>query len=126
MITPKMIDAVKVTFLDNFNDDDSFIERGMQAWLTKITKENDPDIPYAYRLFFDLTDFEKENDKYLTETFFENKHTRKIYGDEKKRSGLYTAKEAGFYENKVWFIIVCDGDTQQEFWEELSKHIRVD
>ena len=62
MIKFDMVDAIKVQFLKPIFEDD-FVEKGMNAWLTDIewdSKEN------CYNLYFDFSDFEVENDKYLS------------------------------------------------------------
>lgn len=87
-----MIDAVRVKFRKPIFSDD-FPEKGMKAWLTDIKLDKKSD---CYILYFDFSDFEKENDKYLKEIYYENKLTREkgLYKD------MYTAKEAGYYNSK--------------------------
>jgi len=95
MITVNMLQAKKVVFLKPLFEDD-FAERGMTAWLTKI--EWNPKVD-CYELFFDFTEFEAENDKYLTRVYHPNRHTSVI--DPNKNHRFYTAKEAGVYTNKT-------------------------
>lgn len=90
-------EAVKVRFLSQIYEDD-FPERGMKAWFTGVTKHEKFE---CYELFFDFTEFEEENLKYFTETFYPNMHT-----DGTK--DFYTAIEAGYYKPKY---SVFFGDT---------------
>ena len=69
-----MIDAIKVQFIKPIFEDD-FVEKGMKAWLV--------DVEWAeregcYKLYFNFTDFEAENDKYFKATFYPNRYTRTI------------------------------------------------
>lgn len=110
---PKNItEAIKVQFLIPIFEDD-FVETGMKAWLTKIEKEDD-----MFNLFFDFTDFEQENDKYLTETFY-------MYGKDGKELG--TAKEAGWYKNKysVYFCTSDNACNEDTFNADISKYLKV-
>ena len=110
-IDPNMVSAVKVQFLKPIFED-SFVERGMKAWLIKIEKCDD-----MYNLYFDFTEFEKENDKYLTSCFF-------MPGSFNEKLG--TAKEAGCYFNKdsYYFSTSEDNNTNDElFAKEISEYI---
>lgn len=98
-----MIKAVKVTFKQKIFEED-FAEKGMTAWLTAIELDEvyeDSD-EYCYNLYFDFTDFEAENEKYLREVYYPNVHTRDL-----PHKTLYTAREAGMYSNKY---SVCYGE----------------
>lgn len=100
MFYDDMIEATKVVFLKPIFEDD-FPERGMKAWLTKIERTPGLDDELtgerAYKLYFDFTDFEKENDKYFTECYYPNTHTKKLPDKQ-----LYTAKEAGCERRCDW------------------------
>lgn len=97
MITVDMIKAIKVTFLKPFFEDD-FVERGMQAWLTKVEWCNRKEL---YELYFDFSDFEEENAKYFTCTYYPNSHTVDLQRDTDRT--LFTAIEAGMYHPKQCF-----------------------
>lgn len=97
MIVANMIEAKKVMFLQPLLFEDDFVERGMKAWLTKIEWNQHNE---CYKLYFDFTEFEAENDKYFTQTYYPNRHTRDL---EKTGRKLFTAKEAGMYNNKESF-----------------------
>lgn len=114
MFSPDMIDAVKIQFLSPIFEED-FTERGMKAWLTKIEL---CEKKYCYRLFFDFKDFEKENDKYFTECFYENRYT-----DGTKE--LYTAKESGNYNHKynVYFGDLLKNN-ENENMKDLENYIK--
>jgi len=99
-ITADMVSAVKVQFLKPIFEDD-FAERGMTAWLTGVTWED-----HCYKLFFDFSEFEAENDKYFQRTYYANRHTAHIARDD----GLYTAKEAGWYEPKTSFYFSANNE----------------
>ena len=88
-----MVSAIKVQFLKPIFEDD-FVERGMTAWLTGIQET----APGTWELYFDFTDFESINDKYLIKRYLPNYHTRNLphRGDKK-----FTAKEVGVYRNKL-------------------------
>lgn len=111
-IDVNMIDAVKVQFLKPIFEDD-FVDRGMKAWLTKIEKRDD-----MYDLYFDLTEFEQENDKYMTESFF-------MYGKMGKELG--TAKEAGHYKNKTSFFFCTkdNGANDDTFSTDIAEYLQV-
>lgn len=96
MFTDKMLFAKKVVFLKPIFEDD-FPERGMKAWLTKIEDlELIDGKDHLFKLYFDFSDFEEENEKYFTEMYYPNTETNK-WG---KRKSFFTAKEAGCYNSK--------------------------
>lgn len=104
----KLNSALKVLFLRQIFEDD-FPEAGMKAWLTKISKEDG-----CYKLYFDFTDFEERNEKYLTANYF----------DDKGRPCL-TAKEFGVYSNK-YSVYFGDAEWDEEFMSlELCKYLSV-
>lgn len=110
-ISVNMLDAIKVQFLQPIFEGD-FVERGMKAWLIKITKHKD-----MYELFFDFAEFEQENDKYMTESFY-------MYGKQGKDLG--TAKEAGYYQNKysVFFCTSDDSANDSLFSTDIAAYLK--
>lgn len=88
-ITAAMVDAIKVQFLQPIFEDD-FPERGMKAWLTKVVWAEQE---FCYKLYFDFTEFEAENLKYFTQSYYHSNPEK--YGDR-----LLTAIEAGYYNAK--------------------------
>lgn len=116
-ITADMVSAVKVQFLAPIFEDD-FVERGMTAWLTGVTFEDE-----CYKLHFDFSEFEAENEKYFPRCYFANRHTANI----DREDGLYTAKEAGYYNPKysVYFS-VDDMATRNDkaFAAEIKEYLR--
>lgn len=119
-ISPNIIDAVKVQFLKPIFEDD-FVERGMKAWLTKVEWD---DTVKCYKLHFDFTEFEAENDKYLTISYWPNTHTAKISTDRR----LFNAKEAGYYNNKTWFYLSVGDEEYRDdeaFTREITDYLRV-
>ncbi|HET8686677.1 MAG TPA: hypothetical protein VFM18_08435 [Methanosarcina sp.] len=121
-ITPDMIDAIKVQFIKSIFEED-FPETGMKAWLTKIEWS---DRFECYRLYFDFTEFESENEKYLTETYYPNRHTKEI--QEKTGRCMFTAKESGWYTNKydVYFSFGDHSTRDDEaFKKEILNYLRV-
>lgn len=90
-----MVNAVKVRFLKQIFEDD-FPEKGMTANLTYI--EWSANIG-AYKLFFDFAEFEAENAKHFTESYWPNRITRdKVSAGILKEKDAYTAPEANYYE----------------------------
>jgi hypothetical protein len=119
-ITADMLDAIKVQFLKPIFEDD-FPERGMTAWLVRVTWDQQIE---CYKLFFDFTEFESINEKYFTDEYWPNRHTREL-GIEKP---LYSAREAGMYNPKysVYFsygTMVTRNDTA--FAEAIKEHLKV-
>ncbi len=114
MIPVKLTEAIKVQFLEPIFDGD-FVETGMKAWLTKIEKHRSGDM---YELFFDFTEFEAENDKYLTSTFYKYENGVRV--------GTGTAKETGWYNNKysVYFCTSDNGANDELFSEEIAKYLK--
>lgn len=120
-ITANMVDAVAVQFIEPIFEDD-FVEKGMKAWLTDV----EWDIKYeCYKLYFDFTEFEEENDKYFKAIFFPNIHTREL--QETTGRKMFTAKEAGWYEAKYSVYFSCGNHTHRDddaFAREIKKHLR--
>jgi hypothetical protein len=120
-ITVDMIDAIKVQFLRPIFEDD-FVEKGMKAWLVDIDWDNTHG---CYQLYFDFTEFEAENDKYLKEVFHPNRRTALLPDSNSRR--LFTAKEAGQYSPKYSVYFSCgDQCTQNDaaFAEEIVSYLR--
>lgn len=105
----EMVEAKKVIFLKTIFEDD-FPEKGMKAWLTDIVKDVNSE---CYKLYFDFTDFEEENEKYFKADYYD--------GNSKP---CLTAKEVGLYNPKysVYFGDISMGLGELE--EELEKHLR--
>lgn len=110
------LDAVKVQFKAEIFEDD-FPERGMTAWLTKIEKCPKTD---GYELHFDFEEFESHNEKYFTECYHPNIHTKNY-----PTKPLYTAKEAGCYNHKYSVYFGDMSWSADKFNEELSKYLKV-
>ena len=116
-----MIDAIKVQFIKPICEDD-FVEKGMKAWLV--------DVEWAkrekcYKLYFDFTEFEVENDKYFKATFYPNCHTKAI--EEATGRTLFTAKESGWYTPKYYaYLSVGDGEKRDDvaFAREITEYLR--
>ena len=108
-IKENMIDAIKVQFLQPVFEDD-FPERGMKAWLTGIERLKSKG---CWRLYFDFSDFEQENEKYL----------RAVYYDDKGCATL-TAKQNGLYTNK-YDVFFGDLDVNKfgTFEEQINKYL---
>lgn len=110
MISVKFINAIKVQFLKPIFEDD-FVEKGMKAWLTDIEWENECS---CYRLYFDFSEFESENDKYLKMNYYPNIYTIEL----EKETGRtkFTAKEANMYSPKysVLFSLKSIKDEEKE------------
>lgn len=111
------LSAVRVQFKKGIFEED-FPERGMIAWLTSIKEDKDSD---CFKLYFDFTDFEKQNLKYFNEVYYPNKFTKELGVDKP----LYTAIEAGCYSAKYWVLFGDTSWTQEEFNVELSKYLKV-
>ena len=102
--------AVKVCFKKGIFEDD-FPERGMKAWLTKI--EPDPRCD-CYKLYFDFTEFEEENDKYFSSDYYDsNGRPNKTA----KEVNLYNPKYSVYFGDITWSI--------EKLNEELSKCIEI-
>lgn len=122
MIKVNMVDAIKVKFLDQIFEED-FPERGMVAWLTDI-EWIDQDC--CYKLFFDFTDFEQQNDKYLKENYYPNIYTKEL--ERKSGRTLFTAKEAGLYSNKYSVLFNTSNFDDRDdglFEQEIQKFLVV-
>lgn len=93
--------------------EDSFIEEGMYAYLTKVSLDEDYGNEVVYELHFNQEPFMEHNEILLTECYYQNKNTG--YSGNKE---LYTAKEAGCFD-KRWsdYMDVFKGQT----FEEVAK-----
>lgn len=102
--------AQKVAF-KKVIDEDSFIERGMIAWLTCIAWDDKVE---CYDLFFDFSEFESRNEKYMRKVFYK--------GDD-----LVTAREAGEYKSKfsVFFSISSDKRDDALFNKEIQEYLHL-
>ena len=120
-IVVDMIDAIKVQFIKPIFEDD-FVEKGMKAWLIDIEwAEREK----CYKLYFDFTAFEVENDKYFKATFYSNQHTKAI--EEATDRTLFTAKESGCYTPKYFvYLSVGDGEKRDDvaFAREITEYLR--
>ncbi len=121
MITASFIDAIKVQFIKPIFEDD-FVEKGMKAWLVDVEwAEREK----CYKLYFDFTDFEAENDRYFKATFYPNCHTKAI--EEATGRKLFTAKESGWYTAKYSvYLSVGDGKKRDDvaFAREITEYLR--
>jgi hypothetical protein len=115
--------AVKVAFLKEIFEDD-FPERGMTAWFIRYewSEQNE-----CYKLYFDFTDFEEKNEKYFTESYYENIHTRKLVENGAIDKKLWTAKEAGYYSPKysVYFSIKSGKRNDEMLNQELKEYLKI-
>lgn len=119
MITADILDAVKVQFLEPIFEDD-FVERGMKAWLTGVEWEQRTG---CYKLFFDFSEFEAENEKYFRETYFANIHTANL-----PPKSYYTAKEIGNYNPKYCTHFSADNTevrNDSAFADSITKYLRI-
>ena len=103
--------AIKVRFVKPIFEGD-FPETGMIAWLTHIEWDEGTS---CYKLYFDFTEFEAENDKYFRCVYYKNKHTAKI--DPEGHREFYTAKEAGMYQPK-YSVYFSPRNSEGSFAEE--------
>lgn len=120
-ITVDMVDAIKVQFLKPIFEDD-FPEKGMVAWLTDVEWDNKTS---CYRLYFDFTEFEAQNDKYFKEQYYSNIHTKEL-----PKKSFYTAKEAGMYSpkyNVLFSTKPCEDDEPDDeaFAEQIKSYLKV-
>lgn len=111
---------IKVKFKQSIFED-SFIEEGMIAYLTKVEiedKYSDPE-SVVYELSFNQEPFMEHNEILLTECYYQNKYTG--YNKDKK---LYTAKEAGCFD-KRWsdYVDVFKGQTFEEVAQQYFEVI---
>ena len=101
--------------------EDSFIEEGMVAYLTKVSingEYSDPE-SIVYDLSFNQEPFMEHNEILLTECYYQNKYTG--YNEDKK---LYTAKEADCFD-KRWsdYVDVFKGQTFEEVAQQYFEVI---
>jgi hypothetical protein len=116
--------ARKVVFLKSFFEDD-FPERGMIAWFIRYEWQEKEG---CYKLFFNFKDFEKENEKYFTESYFPNTYTKKLIDYEGHEDKPYwTAIEAGYYNPRysVYFSLPSDKRDDEELNKELLNYLKI-
>lgn len=101
-----MIEAKKIVFIKPIFEDD-FPEKGMKAWLTDIVEES-----HCFKLYFDFTDFEAENDKYFKADYY---NEYKIPCLTAKEKGLYNPKYSVYFGDSEW--------SQEKLEEEIKKYI---
>lgn len=122
MISPKMVGAIKVQFLQQLCEED-FPEKGMLAWLTDVQW----DLEYeCYKLFFDFTEFEDQNDKYFKAVFYPNRHTEQLARETGRTA--FTAKESGNYTAKYFVYFSAGNMTDRDdaaFEAEIQKFLRI-
>jgi len=121
-ITYDMVEAIPVQFLKPIFEDD-FVEKGMKAWLVDVEWDGKSD---CYKLYFDFTDFEAENDKYFKATFYPNIHTKELEASTGRK--LFTAKESGWYEAKYSVYFSCGNHEVRDdvaFAREIQNYLRV-
>lgn len=121
MISVNMVGAVKVQFLKQLCEE-NFPEKGMLAWLTDVEWDEGYD---CYKLFFDFTEFEQQNDKYFKAVFYSNRHTEQLARETGRV--MFTAKESGDYEPKysVYFSAGNAIDRDDALFEqEIQKYLR--
>lgn len=106
MFEKSMISAVKVQFKNSI-DEDSFVERGMLAWLTFVEFDEKEQ---TLCLYFDFEEFEDYNKKYFRRVYHQNNVTQKLFPERSAKSAKFTAVEAGYYEPKISCTISLDGE----------------
>lgn len=104
------LDAVKVQFKKGIFEDD-FPERGMKAWLTTIEKSIHDE---CYKLYFDFTEFEAENEKYFSADYYDFNSVPCLTA---KEAGLYFPKYSVYFGDTEW--------TDEQNNEELCKFITI-
>jgi hypothetical protein len=102
-----MIEAKKVVFLNPIFEDD-FPDKGMKAWFTDIVKEE-----YCFKLYFDFTEFENENEKYFKANYYD-----------KNNKPCLTAKQAGMYNPKYSVYFGDENMDEKELDTELKKYLK--
>lgn len=116
-----MIDAIKVQFLKPIFEDD-FVEKGMKAWLVDVEWVERKG---RYKLYFNFTDFDAENDKYFKATFHPYQRTKTLKDTTERE--LFTAKECGWYTPKYSvYLSVGDGEKRDDvaFAREITEYLR--
>lgn len=103
-----MIKAKCVIFKKPIFEDD-FPEKGMMAYLTDIVKSPDNN---CYKLYFDFTEFERDNYKYFKADYYDSNGQPCLTAIE---AGLYSPKYSVYFGDMEW--------TQEKLEEELKKHI---
>lgn len=111
-ITAVIIDPIKVQFLQPIFED-AFPERGMKAWLTEVEWSEQE---FCYKLYFDFTEFEAENLKYFTQSYYHSNPEK--YGER-----LLTAIEAGHYTAKydVYFSASNEEERDDQLFAQTIK-----
>lgn len=113
---------VKVKFVDVIAPESSFVEKGMVAYLTKVEiNENKTDWATDDRVFnvyFNQTPFMEQNEILLTNCYTRNKFT-----PNNTNRDFFTAKEAGYFDERWVDIVTAEGD--QTIEEALSKYIKI-
>lgn len=111
---------IKVKFKKSIFDD-SFIEEGMIAYLTKVSTNEEHSEGVVYELHFNQEPFMEHNEILLTECYFQNKYTGYGYNGNKE---FYTAKEAGCFD-KRWsdYFDVFKGQTFEEVAQQYFEVI---
>lgn len=102
MITANIVKPIKVKFIKPIFEDD-FVEEGMIAYLTKV--EWDTHYDDCYKLHFDFSEFEEENESLFSQNYWPNIHAKAI----EKETGrtLFTAKEVRCYDPKYSVYFSC-------------------
>lgn len=119
-ITAGMVEAKKVVFLKPIFED-TFVERGMMAWLTGVEWNDSNE---CYQLFFDFSEFEKENAKYFRASYYPNRKTEELEAATGRT--LFTAIEAGYYSAKSHdYFSVGDVRDDAKFTKEITEYLRV-
>lgn len=91
------LEAVKVRFKQPICEDD-FPEKGMIAWFTAIETRS----KYGcYELYFDFSDFEKENEKYFTSDYYDANGVPCLTA---KEVGKYNPKYSIYFGDISWSI----------------------
>jgi hypothetical protein len=117
MISLNMVAAVRVRIAKPI-DPDSWVEKGMVAWLTDIVWN---DRAMCYELFFDFTDFEPINLKYLKRTYFPNSRTAAVSTTRQ----VFTAIEAGMYDpyQSAYLSVPSDTRNDAEFEQYIQQYL---
>jgi len=90
-----IIEAKKVVFLGPIFEDD-FPEKGMKAWLTDIVKCEDEE---CFKLHFDFTEFEEENEKYFKADYYDKNHVACLTA---KEVDMYNPKYSVYFGDITW------------------------
>lgn len=119
-ITVDMVEAKKVVFLKPIFED-TFVERGMKAWLTGVEWNDNNE---CYQLFFDFSEFEEENAKYFRASYYPNRKTEELEAATGRT--LFTAIEAGYYIAKHHdYFSVGNVRDDAKFTKQITEYLRV-